>query len=371
LTGRFSLVCAVIGLASGVAAGGCRQTWVLDDSSPDGGLPGIGGASGSGGSGPSDASSDGRCPSGQPAPIQFTPDVPQALVLLDRSSMMSATFGAGTQLAAALNAIQSIVSTYGGSHGSRQAIDFSFLDFPDPVASDCNGGNGCCASDPMTIFSDFENANSCTGAGPNGCFETENRPIANALNQAADYFNGQHGSSERYVILVTDGDPQGPCASNGTACSDAQGAKSNNLDSIPVTTEVVAIGGDFPCLREIAASSQVPSPYYNVASQPTDLPYDLQSIAQTISQNGCRLTLTSPTSGNLKVELDMVPQQPDMGTTGNGWNDSVDSNGNTRVFLHGSLCQNFLQLTNPSSPFGLQIFDESCDHFGTQPSPTN
>jgi hypothetical protein len=366
VTARFRLVACLL---LGVAGGGC-QTLLLDDSSPDAGLPGAGGK---GGSGPSDASTstDAHCPAGQPTAIPYSSDVPQALVLLDRSSAMSATFGAGTQLEAALNAVQSIVSTYGGGHGGRQAIDFSFLDFPDPVASDCTGGNGCCASDPTMIFSDFENANSCTGGvGLNGCFETANRPTANALDRAADYFNGQHGGSERYVILVSDDDPQGACPTSGSACSDAQAAE-NNLAGIPVTTYVVAIGGGAPCLSEIAASNQVPSPYYNVASEPTDLPYALQSIAQTISQNGCRLTLSSPTSGNLKVELDMVPQQQDMGTTGDGWNDSVDSNGNTRVFLHGNLCQMFLQLSNPSSPFGLQIYDDSCNHFGTQTSPTN
>jgi hypothetical protein len=118
-------------------------------------------------------------------------------------------------------------------------------------------------------------------------------------------------------------------------------------------------------LTELATAQGIfPSPYY-VATMPNDLPGKIDGIMQTVAQGSCRLTLNSPTSGNLKILFDKVPQTQDSGTTGNGWNYGGD--GNTRVYLHGTLCQNFLQQTQ-GSPFGLEIYDECVpSHLGSQP----
>jgi hypothetical protein len=348
VTGRISLGCALLA----ILLGACRPTLVLDDLAPDGGRSGTGGTR----VGPSDASSDGRCPTNQSA-LLYTADIPQVLIALDRSAAMSAPFGTNeTQFGAALNAIQSEVSSYSGAHNSRRNIQFAFLDFPD-LASDCNGASGCCPSDVIMSYSDFEQANACNDSGPNSCFQLPNRPTATALSKAYDYYDmyngGSQRSNERYVLLVTDDDPQGSCPNNSAACSSAL-TQVNSLSSIGVSTEVVAIGTGAPCLTELAnEQGMFPSPYY-VASTPNDLPGAIDGVMQMVAQGSCRLTLSSATSGHLTVVFNNVIQPQDNGTTGNGWNYGGDNN--TRVYLHGTLCQSFLQGTQ-GSPFGLQIYD--------------
>ncbi|HLK92693.1 MAG TPA: hypothetical protein VKZ18_22560 [Polyangia bacterium] len=384
---RLASACALAGLC----AAGCRQTVVLDDLGPDAGLSGSGGkgkggsfgnggstgTGGKGGSGPTDASVDGHCSGGQTQPLSYQWDTPQMVVVLDRSTTMNAPFGSSTELEASLNAIYSLVSSYGGDHGTRQAIKFAFLDFPDTSmsCSGTNASNGCCSSDPTTVFTDFDNANlSCSGGGSSGCLQSMNRPTAAALNGAVGYFNSLSGSAqhnnERYVVLVSDNDPQkGPCQ-GGDPCNDAENAK-NNLAGVSATLEVVAIDGSNTtstnCLTNLGATNQVPSPYYYPVSDANNsLPSAFQQIGQAVAQNACRLTLPSPpTTGHLTVQFGCLNQQQDSGTMGNGWN----WDGDTRVFLHGTLCGEFLQ-SSPNSTCGLQVYD-GCgpDHFATQPAP--
>ena len=357
MTRRISLGCALLAIL--LAA--CRQTVVLDDLGPDAGQPGTGGISGGGkgGVGPSDASTDGRC-FGSGQLLQYTSDQPQIVVALDRSTAMNETFGMNgqTPVMVALNAIDAELSKYDG-HNGRPSIQFYFLDFPD-TAADCAGSMGCCPSDVTGNFDNFEQeANACHAPGQNSCLQSTNRPTAAALSKAEDFFmfsdGPQHGN-ERYVLLITDDDPGGACNTND-ACSDALDAV-KGLTGIGVTTEVVDLGSDGPCLNDLANAQGVfPSPYYLTSTPPTDLPDTIDQIITTgISQDVCRLTLTAPpASGHLAVTYGGVSQPQDSGTTGNGWN----FDGNTRVFLHGSLCQNFLH-SNTNGMFGLVICDGCC-----------
>lgn len=347
---RLSLALAIAAL--GLAA--CEQTVSLDDRAMDGGLKGTGGGTGSGSK---DGSADGHC-----TPISFSTDLPQMVVALDRSSYMDATFGTTDQLHAALSAIQADVSHYAGGHNSRTAIQFSFVDFPDNP-SDCNASSGCCPSDVTSNYSDFQTASTCSSSsGPSSCVQSMNRPTAAALNKALEYFtfagSSQH-NNEQYVLLVSDGDPVGPCSVSTDPCSDAEAAV-KNLANIGVTTEVVAIGDGSGCLKDLGTVQNVYPAPYTVASGPGDLPTAIDEIAGTVADNACRLTLASPPSsaGHLTVTFDNMVQSLDSGTSGDGWGTGIDSYGNTRVYLHGSLCQSFLQ-TSPNSTSGLQILDGS------------
>ena len=230
-------------------------------------------------------------------------------------------------------------------------------------------------------------------------FETFNGRGEAALSKAENFFmfsdGPQHGN-ERYVLLITDDDPGGACNTND-ACSDALDAV-KGLTGIGVTTEVVDLGSDGPCLNDLAnarcilfidpargeqrggvgrlkcggdclndlanAQGVFPSPYYLTSTPPTNLPDVVDEITTDVAQDACRLTLTAPpASGHLAVTYGGVSQPQDSGTTGNGWN----SDGNTRVFLHGTLCQSFLH-SNPNGMFGLLISD-GCGpgYFGQTP----
>jgi hypothetical protein len=363
-----SLGCAL--LVGSLAA--CQQTWKLDDLGPDASQPGTGGmgstgsAGGKGGSSPTDASTDGRCSSNGQT-LKYTPDLPQMLVALDRSTAMSAEFPNTNEshLDAALNAILGEVDAYSGGPNHRGTIQFSFLDFPD-TGSGCDSSSGCCPSDITTSYNTFsQSAGACTTQpGPTSCLQSSSRPMATALSSAHDYFQFMSGGShatERYVLLISDGNPQG-CSSDDP-CNDAI-TKVNDLSGIDVTTEAVAIGSDAGCLTVLANTQGLsPSPYY-LATTPADVSNTIAGIALTVAEGGCRLTLSMPpASGRLAVYFDNVAQMQDSGTMGNGWN----YDNSTHVYLHGTLCTSFLQAP-PNSQFGLQIYD-GCgpDHLGGNP----
>jgi hypothetical protein len=359
---RISLGCALLA----ILLGACQQTLLLDDLSADAGRTGTGGKSGSGGSGggPTDASSgDAHC-SPSPTPIPYQPDKPQILVALDRTSAMGASFGGmggESELQAALDAVQTYVTKYSGGHNGSALIQFAFLAFPDP-SNNCNANTGCCVTQVTSSYPDFESANTCTGPVQN-CLLSSTRPTAAALYAALDYYKttsggGSQHTNERFVLLITDDDPHGSCTDGSSSCSDALTAV-NGLSDFGVTTEVIAIGPGALCLSQLAAEQTViPSPY-STASTPQDLSGQIQAITAAAALNSCRLTLSSPpTSGRLSVTFNHAMQPQDSGTTGDGWSYSGDYS--TRVSLHGSLCNEYLQSLLqgiPNGSSGLQISD--------------
>ena len=156
---------------------------------------------------------------------------------------------------------------------------------------------------------------------------------------------------------MTDDDSTGPCPSNNTACSDAIAAV-GDLTGIGVTTEVVAIGAGAPCLSEAGnrAERRLLRNRTTWRRHPPIFRTCIDEVAQTVADEGCHLTLAEPPAGQITVVFNGVIQPQDSGTTGNGWN--YGGTNDTRVFLHGSLCQSFLQ-GSPSSAFGLEI-DSGC-----------
>jgi hypothetical protein len=363
----FSLGCAL--LAGALAA--CQQTWKLDDLAPDGSRSGTGGTTGNDGGGkggfaPSDASADGRCPQGPQVP--YKGDVPQVVVLLDRSELMNVPFDSkgDTPLTEAQSAIFTEVTNFGGSHGVPPSIDFAFFDFPDNTATDCSAMLGCCPSDVTTNYSQFETQAACNTSGPNQCSSL--RPTANALNAAQHYFVSEGSPAhdgERYVLLITADDPDLMCSNS---CIDAINAVSNLASSAAgnATTEIVALASSSECLVDLADAQHgvSPPPYY--PTSPSNFGGVIHPLVQDISRDGCRLTLTTqPTSaGGVTVYLGGQRQSPDTGT-GNGW---VYDNSSTpsRVYLHGSLCDQYL---NPSNMFDQLAIYDGCgpDHFGGNP----
>jgi hypothetical protein len=369
VTRRISLGCALLA----ILVGACQQTLVLDDLGPDGGRSGTGGV----GVGPTDASSgDAHCSASQSVPmLSFTSDVPQVLVALDRSSWMNETFGTAneSQLNAAINALTSLAQTYEPSSGGRKdsaIIEFAFLDFPEDP-NYCTAPAGCCSGEvtPTTYYQMFGTAeNTCNSPNSGGspvCIQSKNRPIAAALSKAHDYFSGlgpATHNNERYVLLVTDGDPAGGCSTNANDCMAAI-EQIGNLSDLGVTTEVVAIGAGGDCLTELVSPGGS-APY---AAPTADMLFPaLQKVTDSMAQADCRLTLSpAPRSGQLTVVYGGTIEPEDDTNNSDTWSYGND---NTRVILHGKLCDSFLQ-NSQSSPFGLQIYDGcvSGQHFGQNP----
>jgi von Willebrand factor type A domain len=363
VTRRISLGCALLA----ILLGACQQTLVLDDLSPDGGRGGTGGS----GVGPIDASaSDAHCSTSQPLPITFTADVPQVIVVLDRSSMTTEMpFGPqDTEFTAAAADLSAEVSSYQVSSGqgrdAKPPIGFSYLDFPNST-SDCNAAVGCCASDVTSTPNSqaFQNAAYACGA-PDVCVPSNNRPIAAALTAAYSAFNQTSGAQtgQRFVLLVTGGPPSGQCMSLGD-CQSAINEVDSLIKKLDVTTYIVGMGDQTndSCLQAMA-NDEGSAQFYSAAITPNDLVGALETITSDIAEAACHLTLSTAvsSSGQLTVQFQgaLVAQE-----FRNGW--SLDNGGGApRLTLHGNACQNFIE----NYPFGLQILSSSCvsDHF---PSP--
>jgi len=363
VTRRISLGCALLAILFGA----CKQTLVLDDLSPDAGRSGTGGK----GVGAVDASSgDAHCASNQS--IVFTPDVPQVIVALDRSSMTTEMSFVGSQdseFTTATADLSAEVSSYQASSGqgraTRPPISFSYLDFPDS-ASDCSAAVGCCASDVMPTPNSqaFQNAAYYACGSPNTCVSSNNRPIAAALTSAYNAFTQTNGAQtgQRFVLLVTGGPPSGGCVpspSTGTDCQSAINEVDSLFKKLDVTTYIVGMGdqANDSCLQAMA-NDEGSAQFYNAAVTANDLFGALESITGSIADAACHLTLSTAavSASQLMVQFQGTPVTADFK---NGW--SLDSgSGTPRLTLHGSACQNYI--TN--YPFGLQISGGcASDHF--------
>ena len=123
------------------------------------------------------------------------------------------------------------------------------------------------------------------------------RPAVPALTASYLYFTGLSTPSNRYVMLITNGQPD--CgASQNSGCSDAQGL-AGELLGINVETKVIVPGQiDGPsdtsqCLQELAAAGGATNypPYFRSASNPTDLSNTIESVIRDISHDVCVLNL--------------------------------------------------------------------------------
>lgn len=322
--------------------------------------------------GASGGADGGHC-SGSPEPISFVPDQQQVLIVLDRSTEMSGTtFGPqDTELSAALTALSAEINYYapisGPGHGSsKPTISFSYLDFPD-IGSDCTGNVSCCAGNvSQTSSSDdlVKDSNLCSSNGMT-CVQSSTRPTAIALAKARTAFpqSSATQNTEKFVLLVTGGDPSDGCplpnSMTGSAyyCQDAIKTVADLADA-GIDTYIVGMGDQTNvfCLTSMASSTS--SAFYYSATDESALTSTLTSIfgSTGISANSCRLTLSpAVTSANqLEVWYNGTPVNQDHT---NGW--SLDSSG-THFRLNGNSCQNFLK-NESSGQFALQISQMTCN----------
>lgn len=356
----FSLGCAL--LLPALAA--CQQTWKLDDLGPDAGMGGAGGTSGGkGGFSPSDASSDGQCFGSQ---LEAIPDVPQVIVALDRSTMTTSTpLGPQDEFSTAAADLSTEVSRYqpsGGHSASGVPVSFSYLAFPSTMAG-CDYPLGCCSSDVTytPTSSAFQTAAySCSQPGT--CISSNDRPIANALETAHDWFyqSTNQATGPRFVLLVSGGPPSGNCSS-----SDCQTAinKIDDLNALQVTTYIVGVGdqANDGCLQVMANEVGSSSMFYMPAMNSNDLARALDAVTSSIAQAACHMTLVSTFSSVSANQLavyqagNYVIQDSHSGWTLDGQN---------RFVLHGSACTNFM---SEGGIYSLQVYTGCSSRFGGNP----
>jgi hypothetical protein len=327
---------AVALIATALALGACEQTLHLFPAGADAGAPGgsaggRGGASGGAGGSTDGGSPDGHC-SGSTA-LAVTPDAPQMVVVLDRSTNMAALFdGSETQLDAALNALAAQIGVYGSGSTSRPSVQVSAVAFPDQSGSNCQSSNACCAGD-VKPWAAFQSAVSACEQTSSSCGASGNRPIKAALAAAdAALTSGGAQPFQRYVLLVTDGPPSGcdDCTAASTEISTLTTSDKINLSIVGLGTNKDALG----CLL-YPSSPGTGQPFWQFASGPTELQGILTGIMQSAA---CSATLSPPpqSSADLQVAYGRgsTPTPLTAGDRANGW---IYAYGH--LHLYGSACQ--------------------------------
>ncbi len=306
-----------------------------------GGRGGKGGSGGSGGGGMDGGLPDGRC-SGFGSLVPFTTDMVQMVIALDRSQGMDQPFGSDTQLNTALYALNGEVSAYTQNRGGDHlTISFSFLDFPD-ATSGCSAQTGCCASDAIrtSTVTSFETAAYYCQMSTANCGSRSHQPLAAAL-QKADQAISTAGvqSSQRYVLLVTDGLQGSP---TGGGCSSSFNDCTSAIDA----------------MQALASDARVAIVGFG-ESEPDWLPHGRRQRGRpggALLQGhqllradgrpqpdhvGCGLQRDPDAAGAFsKRPAGDRGGQPIAVDGMNGW--TYESNGG-RLHLHGSACQSFVQ----------------------------
>ncbi|HXJ20121.1 MAG TPA: hypothetical protein VMT03_07800 [Polyangia bacterium] len=342
----------------------CEQTLHLYqpgvDAGATGGLGGRGGAAGTfvfgtGGMGGGFGGSGGdqRC-QGSTQPVQYTPDVPKMLVVLDRSTaMVSQNLGMYSQLVTALNALSTLIydypSTGPNKSSDRPTIQFSYMDFPDSDPSNCQSQMACCASSVQSDFSHFSaGVMNCTSPSSN-CTTSASHPISIALSTAKTALDAAPSStsSPRWAVLIADGSPSGTCVPlPSNDCIDAEGVAAK-LVGDDIKLSVVGIGDQTTvgaCLSNLATPAGNAGRYYPATSD-NDLYGALQQIA---SAAVCNVTLTNPPPPSVTLQVNVGftnYQQNDP----NGWSYDPTS---ARLHLHGTMCDQYSMYGNLSVSAG-------------------
>jgi hypothetical protein len=323
--------------AAALALTACEQTlhlYAIVGTGGSSGITGKGGNSGSGGSGNLDGGApDARC-FGSSQTLTVTPDSPSMVVVLDRSTNMNQSFGsmAGseTHLEAALTALQGQIAVYKNIH-------YSFITFPDQ-SNGCQPQTGCCSGDVQSDWMSFNTAvYACDGPSPPSyCLFSPSRPTATALAKADTALTGSSSKpGQRYVLLITDGQPTGGCAPP----NDCQAAVTDvgTLSDHKVNVSIVGIQSDLGCLQ--LAFNPTGQPAVQTVSDPTTLGTVLNGIMQSAV---CNATLSpAPQSwSDLQVTFSGNIVPPASNAPGsNGW--TYDSTYG-HLHLRGSACQNVI-----------------------------
>jgi hypothetical protein len=353
--GRLAARALVAGLAA-LAPTACVQTVLLN---PAGGVDGsVGG----------DSPVTVPTCAGNRTELAVKPVWIDVLIALDRSSSMNTHFGDGT--GTRFSVVQTILQNLMTTH---QNIHFGYQGFPADVSQTCS--DGCCVDNDalqpgLGVEPGIELAMMTSG----GCLTatpactTDATPTAKALFKADQIYDTVDSNSndgiDRYVLLITDGDPNcGMDSTSGTPTPCAQ-ATSNitMLQSIGVKTIVVGVGENIAvtrCLDSMAAvggaTAGSSSPFYYQATSALLLENQLTTIMDDLAAKSCHVQLAVPVpdpSQIYEVRIDMVdvPRDPN-----NGW--SVNNGSSLKITLSGQACATLH--ASSLGPHTVQVF--TCD----------
>lgn len=368
---RFALALALSAVVGGAA---CSKTWVL---APDPGAGGagaaIGSAGGAGGSpgpagsgglpgfgGRGDSGSGGNHGGGSCSTAHSVPSSPltaEMVFVVARNASMSMGFDNTTRMTAVQVAVHNAV------FGEQTFVNFGYQGFPSFTG--CQDSSMCCASSDDGLDAQpgaisaidkvlYRPCDQSQSGGGTGCVAaTDSRAVSQTLSSITSRFGpSADSSSDRYVVLLTDGPPGCPGEDPKQACGAAQGVVStlSSMSHGGIKTFVVDVGETFPndpCLDQLAGAGKAMPAFY--VSDPASLANTLNQITNVAAITSC--TVVIPGGGDpdsLQVYVGGKEVHYEMAGN-NGWN--VVSGGpqsSLRIQLHGSACLFSLSFRDPS-----------------------
>jgi hypothetical protein len=288
---------------------------------------------------PLDSGPEPRCSDfNQNVRLEF--ETPEVVIALDRSySMFQHKPGARSWWQVAKQELSTYIEANEG------AIMFGYEEFPG--RAQCDPGVGCCGSSVLVSpylnsHWDIEKQWHCDGPA-SFCYETTvESPSGDALGRIRSFFDQETDPvPDRFVLLVTDGDPS--CGSNPDECDRAQ-RQANKLFSMGgIKTMVLAIGDDARssmCLDMVAMMGQTGgagSPSFIWAGDQNHLQDQLQKAMAPAEERACRFLMRAEVKNREKLSVAAnfmpVPRDP---THREGWDfDPPDA---PELQIYGSVC---------------------------------
>jgi hypothetical protein len=328
----------LLGLALFLA--GCTEQVLLDDVVRDGGSSDLANAMDSSWS-PEDA----FCWVSY-KPLNYQPQKPQVMVLLDRSASMQTSFDSGTRESAAQNALISVIQTY------QTRVKFGFEQFPaNKSESQCQAGT-CCAGS-VSVDPAFSNlvlmSNNILGNDPRGAsWPSQDSPSHKALAAVQDYNANSNSSTDapddKYVLLVTASEPSCTAETPDACCTSARKAASA-LGNSGVHIVVLSLGyqpDQKSCLYQISQTGSL----YPVNSS-DELTTALTNFVLAVAKTACTLnTITPPPSqAQLSISIGFNLIQQTDGNNQDGW--YFANPDRTSITFSGSACDSYVNSKDP------------------------
>lgn len=283
---------------------------------------------------------DARCaPLLQNLRLEF--ESPEVVIALDRSSSMFAHRPGEKSWSELVRA--QLIDYIRKNEG---AIQFGYEEFPN--RGPCDQAIGCCGS--RVLVPPFLNSHPvierqfrCDGPPGLCLFSGPDSPSGNALGRIRTFYDAEPDpAQDRFVLLITDGDPS--CAKDPGECDDA-GRQAARLFSLGgIRTIVLAVGEETKgsaCLDAVAAMGQsrgTSSDPYSWVGDPAQLGDQLARAMSPVEARACRFLVRGDIKNRSAVTVTAnfaaLPRDP---SHQEGWD--FDASGAPVIQIFGSVCK--------------------------------
>jgi hypothetical protein len=289
---------------------------------------------------PRDSAAEPKC-SGFTQNLRLEYQSPEVVVALDRSFSMFAHKPGEKNWWQWVK--QELVSYINSNEG---AIQFGYEEFPGRAL--CDQASGCCGSrvlvsPALNTHWEIEHQLKCDNPA-NGCFDTSpDSPSGDALARIRAFYESDGDpSADRYVLLITDGNPS--CANDPTECDEAARQAGKLFSGSGIKTIVLGLGDEATkstCLDAVASRGQTrlagPVGFVSL-TDPTQLGHQLAKALAPVEDRTCRFVVRGDDKERetMTVTVNYTPLPRDPGHL-EGWD--FESPGAPVIRLYGSTCK--------------------------------